>query len=1333
MAESPPTRLPRPRIPEHIVDPPSLRLALASLFVLVQAYKVADALWPASSSPPALADDLPFNWQLAKWVAADAGIVALVAWLRVPRLVWGWRARWAVRLALWLSDWLLFGRWTFAASYLLPVAIKSLVARTLSTDEHSVRLASVLGSEKSHLGGQYTVHILAVSTAMLNPLSTIYCRHASRSSSKSDPTLIPLVFNNTIPSKLTYTLTSFDDPPTSQQITVPASSLVRHAHTSHHRNRGDSSTQSNTDDELALASEWALVPASQGSSSQHALRHRLPSDAAGAVGVPDASDPFGLASSESLYYLPVTAVGSVRLESVLDKDGHAVRIRRKRAAPPVSPAGASTDGTVAALAFEETRVVRCPSAGFDLASTPVHAQEDHRCLVPNAGLAESWPLGLAVSGVEPLTVRWHSRVGDPERGMRREETLEGIVGTGASGRDVIPVPMNASLEQAGRTTYYLDAVVDVYGNEVVYDLSGGREPPHLLPGTVPSRSVVVHRAPEVAFVGECAKGEDVHLLVGGKKRLQVRLQGVEDDLRAGDGAFDVHVRFTPAAAGGKSKGWTRLVKTQTSRAEIEVEQAGTYEIVGVKSRYCGGAVLVPNTCTLVVQPVPTLSTTFSPILDVCNAETGAIASLHLTGAPPFVVHYSITKLGPGGRTVRKQRRVQHSRDELRLEPPGPGDWEYRFTRVDDTFYAGAVDLPASKAFVHRQKVAVLGDARWRNAKEGKTVHSCEGETVQVEVELQGTAPWDIEYSVVGQPAQAINGITHSPYALEVDIPKNIAQQGGQFALSLESVSDANGCKRPLTGSDLNVEVRRTKPTARFHGAEGSRAVTLRDDDTVQIPLRLTGEGPWTITYQAPPTRDGQLPAPSQFTTKDANGEISIRRPRQGTYRLLSVRDQFCPGDIAETEWTVKTLPRPTLRVDERAGKVARNGSVVRRGVCANAVDSVPVLFEGKPPFKASYTLQKGSHHGATRSHHLQAIQSRADLTLFTASPGHHTYTFTGVGDSLYTTVDSAGLEAPQGGKDGVVRIEQDVWALPSAGFAHGAKHGFCVHDKLSSRGADDLVVHLEGQAPFELELEVREDGHRASKRFTVPSIHTHDWPVTLPYGLSNAAPHSILLRRVKDAHGCETLLDPTSAAPTGALKTSVSVPVAEIATITPVSPQADYCVGDELEFIVQGAPPFTVKYEFDGKQHAVPLNSGKFQRLAATPGTFRIVSVGHGEDQCRSNQVDIVKHVHPIPSARVHTGDSYVVDIREGEQTEIVFSFTGTPPFAFTYSRRAPQDRSKDRTVLETHTVTGIKEHQYSIFTAQEGTWSVSYIADAYCSYPRPSLPPAQRSAVVKA
>ncbi|GAA6019450.1 hypothetical protein JCM10207_001391 [Rhodosporidiobolus poonsookiae] len=1345
--QPPPPAPPPPRIPPDVVDPPTQRLYILSLFALLQAYKLADALWPTHQPPAGLQDDLSFNQPLTKWITLDLAAVAVIAWLRVPRLDWGWKARWIARALLVALNWILFGRWTFTASVFLPGALKSLLVRSLSTAERSVRLASVYGTDKTHLGGQYTVHILAVSTAFLNPLSTVYCRHAR--SSHSDPTLIPLVLNNTVPSKLSYTITSFDDPPVSQQHTIPASSLVRHTSHHHHQTRhhGRRDAISNVeDDDVALASEWALVPASHASPAQQALRHRLPSDPAPQNG--DAKDPFSLSPTESLYYLPITQPGSVRLDSIVDNDGHAIRIRRKRASSP-SPSSSSSFSDAPSPSFEETHILRCPSAGFSLPSPS--SREVHRCLAPGGPLlAESLPLGLVVAGqAQPLKVRWHAREGDPERGLRRDDALEGIVGPAEGEAEArIDVPLNVTLSRPGRTTFYLDAVTDGAGNEVAYyggsssssssassEKAASRAP--LVEGTVPSRSVVVHRPPEVAFIGDCAKGDDLPILQGKSRRLSLRLGGVE----AGEQS-EVEIRFVPAKEG---KGWTRTIETKGARVDFDAKEEGSYEVVGVRNEWCSGAVLVPSTCTLVLQPVPTLTTHFTPLTDVCSSEIGQLATLHLTGAPPFVVHYTVTRLSsPSSNHPRSKThsvRVPHARAEVRLEPPGPGEWEYRFTRVADRFYDG-VPVQGGE-FARRQKIHERGDARWRDAEKGKTVPSCEGETVQVELELSGTAPWDIEYSVVGQPPQTLKGITSSPHVLDIAIPYPIAQHGGQFALSLESVRDGNGCKRPLAVGDLQVDVKRTKPTARFAGAEGRREIVIRQGEAAKIPLRLTGESPWEVTYQ-PPSRDSTPLKPITVTAKQANVDINISDAVAGTYKLLSVRDHYCPGDVSETDWKVATLPRPTLRLGDNLGTVARNGSVIRPGVCANVADSVPVYFSGKAPFKASYTLTKGSHHGEAKQHTLQSIQNRAELTLFTAAPGHHTYTFGGVGDSLYTSPAAAGLEAPKGGKSGVVRVEQDVFALPTAFFGYGAKHGFCVSDELASRAADDLVLHLTGLAPFEVELEVREDGPRgAAKRFVVPSIAAHSWPLSLPFALKKAAPHSVALRRVKDAHGCETLVDPsalTAAASGGAAegalvrggggggRTTVTLPVAEIATITPVSPQADHCVGDFLDFVVQGAPPFTVQYEFEGKRHAASLTGGKFQRVADRPGTFRVVSVGHGEEKCRSNHVDIVKQVHPIPSARVNTGDSVVVDLREGEQTEIVFVFDGTPPFSFTYSRRAPQDRSKDRTVLETHTVTGIQERQYSIFTSQEGTWSVSYIADAFCSYP-----PAQKSAVVKA
>lgn len=66
----------------------------------------------------------------------------------------------------------------------------------------------------------------------------------------------------------------------------------------------------------------------------------------------------------------------------------------------------------------------------------------------------------------------------------------------------------------------------------------------------------------------------------------------------------------------------------------------------------------------------------------------------------------------------------------------------------------------------------------------------------------------------------------------------------------------------------------------------------------------------------------------------------------GTYKLLSVKDKFCPGDVVETEWRVGILTRPKVGLDEKAGK--KKGGIIRReGVCQNKVDSVGLTFEGE--------------------------------------------------------------------------------------------------------------------------------------------------------------------------------------------------------------------------------------------------------------------------------------------------------------------------------------------------------------------------------------------------
>ena len=52
----------------------------------------------------------------------------------------------------------------------------------------------------------------------------------------------------------------------------------------------------------------------------------------------------------------------------------------------------------------------------------------------------------------------------------------------------------------------------------------------------------------------------------------------------------------------------------------------------------------------------------------------------------------------------------------------------------------------------------------------------------------------------------------------------------------------------------------------------------------------------------------------------------------------------------------------------------------------------------------------------------------------------------------------------------------------------------------------------------------------------------------------------------------------------------------------------------------------------------------------------------------------------------------------------------GTPPFTFTYQRASLETSSKGAPrILETHTVSGVMGHEYSIFSALEGVSSRAF------------------------
>lgn len=267
-----------------------------------------------------------------------------------------------------------------------------------------------------------------------------------------------------------------------------------------------------------------------------------------------------------------------------------------------------------------------------------------------------------------------------------------------------------------------------------------------------------------------------------------------------------------------------------------------------------------------------------------------------------------------------------------------------------------------------------------------------------------------------------------------------------------------------------------------------------------------------------------------------------------------------------------------------------------------------MINPGQPPFFLTYNLIEDGPDGQKRRHakDLQSIQMHAQFELSTSTPGHKIYEFTGVSDSNYALLSKDGLVPPeQSSKSGRVRLEQDVLARPSVIFIEqDRKPVFCVKDALDSSHPHTPSLRLTGAAPFRVDLEISPDGSQSSQRYTDVFIKSNNWKLHLPqHVFAESGPYSIYLRKVVDSTGCERMV------PRGAKSTFVRLEVADIASIAAVQPQTDHCVGDSIDFVLQGSAPWTVQYDFEGKKQKVTAKESRFSRVAEHPGTFKILSV----------------------------------------------------------------------------------------------------------------------------
>ena len=989
--------------------------------------------------------------------------------------------------------------------------------------------------------------------------------------------------------------------------------------------------------------------------------------------------------------LPVKQTGLYRLQKVVDESKLEVQRR-----------------------MSDTLVVSCPRAAVKSAS-------------PTKCRGELSDFALEVYGTPPLKIKYSRAINYEDRGfsfqsiqpenlvspLARQRTSGALVST--DNVDVswarperILVPLNESLNTAGSWVYSIDEVHDASGNFANYthlhddDERFGKKASHL------EQFFSVHERPRASIDTHTHASQCSLKVARGKATnfpISIDPRGPVDT----DAPYTLTWVFTPLdqlQPNGEHAVDASIheMTLKSQRLQPAIQQPGLYTLRSITNAHCAGEVLEPSTCLLVNPPEPDLAISAEKIFDKCAGNSiGLRVDLDLTGTPPFTVHYDILHKD-SGRAQAHMVRIESLRHQLEFRPQEEGKYVYHFRAMDDDVYER--HPLAAKNLVLEQDVKPSAHAFFARASPKKL--ACIEEPAQFDVRLQGEGPWDLEYELVHRGKRQkhkITGIEHDAFTIATDKLVN----GGEYVMALVSVQDRSGCKIFLK-EEAKIEVRQQRPKASFGQLEGKRSTLTLEGKQVILPLRLTGQPPWTLRYRNVDRPD------TVYENKFHQKNDAIAVSDQGRYEVVDVQDAVCPGTVEANANTfdVRWIERPSIQVADASAVEPVGAALVKKDVCEGDEDAVEISLTGgccmlssyladstgTPPYHVKYEQRLKPDQGkpSLRSKEFTAGLGVASIRMETSQAGLYEYNFAELGDYLYDH-DSR--------RHSAMVVQQRVHAKPSARFATpGKTFKYC---KEETAGDEVIPIELQGTPPFHLEIGIKHHSSARPEVVQVPNINRNHYDFRIPHRVLALGHHAVSVRNVRDARGCQrkTEFD----AP------RVQVVVADVPAISAMETRRDYCVGDRISYTLSGQPPFNVFYSFEGVERKATSTATNFRRIAERPGNFTITALTDAASDCRA-RMTLTKMIHPMPSVKISKGQETVVDIHEGGEAELLFEFGGTPPFEFTYTRSSYGGRGKKVEVLETKREVS-HEHSLSLAASDEGTYEVVAIKDRYCAFSR--------------
>ena len=595
--------------------------------------------------------------------------------------------------------------------------------------------------------------------------------------------------------------------------------------------------------------------------------------------------------------------------------------------------------------WSDALIVKCPKA-------TVKSTSKDRCL---GDLSE---MTMELEGTPPLKIVYSRTINQEDRSFHFQRNQpDGFTSplisssaitslASAEDEDVswarsyrVIIPLNESMTTSGEWLYSVDEIHDAAGNFANYS-SRGQEGEHIYPrGTHLEQSFHVHERPVASFT-KCDFRTPLMVALGQSTQLPVsyKTSGRMPD----DTAHSITYKFSPLESltaagehGEQAMNYDHYAKN--ARNLPVIKQSGLYTLMSVKSQFCEGEIQEPASCLLLSPPVPELSISAQDIYDKCAGNSiGLLVNLDLIGTPPFNVAYEITTRS-GTRLLH--RKIEGLRDQLELRPSEAGVHKYKFVSVSDSVYSTPQRL-GGKGMLLEQSVKPPAFALIRRLYDASS--ACIEEPVSFSVELFGEKPFALEYELVHGGKRKKESITdidtdHMP------ITTDPLFEGGQYTLVLASVQDKSGCKVSLN-EGLNFTVRHQRPKASFGQLDGKFKVMALEGSQVSLPLRLTGRSPWLVQYRNKDDPSGKIVQQDLYSAND-----HIRVQQRGTYELIEVSDDQCPGtvDSNSAEFHIDWVPRPRLELADKGVEVQQGHQYSKREVCEGDIDSFDIKLIGE--------------------------------------------------------------------------------------------------------------------------------------------------------------------------------------------------------------------------------------------------------------------------------------------------------------------------------------------------------------------------------------------------